>query len=186
MWRYRELMPLFDGETPVSLGEGFTPLFHATTLGSSARPRAAVRQGRVAQPDELVQGTRTIGGDHAREASWGATIAPSDRRQRRQRGRGVRSRRRACVRSLHAQGREAAICRRVPPLRRRVTLVDGLITDAGRVAANGARRSAGTTSPHSRSRTGSRARRRWPTSLPSRWPGSGRTGSCIRPAAAPA
>ena len=33
MWRYRELMPLFDGETPISLGEGFTPLFPATTLG---------------------------------------------------------------------------------------------------------------------------------------------------------
>jgi threonine synthase len=35
MWRYRELMPLFDGEEPVSLGEGFTPLFHARSLGSS-------------------------------------------------------------------------------------------------------------------------------------------------------
>src|SRR5262245_15545863 len=35
MWRYRELMPLFDGEQPVSLGEGFTPLFHAKSLGSA-------------------------------------------------------------------------------------------------------------------------------------------------------
>ena len=34
MWRYRELMPLFEGETPVSLGEGLTPLLHATTLGA--------------------------------------------------------------------------------------------------------------------------------------------------------
>jgi threonine synthase len=34
MWRYRELMPIFDGEEPVSLGEGFTPLFHAGALGS--------------------------------------------------------------------------------------------------------------------------------------------------------
>ena len=33
MWRYRELMPLFDGETPVTLGEGFTPLLHARRLG---------------------------------------------------------------------------------------------------------------------------------------------------------
>ena len=29
MWRYRELLPVFDGEEPVTLGEGFTPLFHA-------------------------------------------------------------------------------------------------------------------------------------------------------------
>ena len=35
MWRYRELMPLFDGEEPVTLGEGFTPLVHATSLGAT-------------------------------------------------------------------------------------------------------------------------------------------------------
>jgi threonine synthase len=35
MWRYRELLPLFDGETPVTLGEGFTPLFHARALGAT-------------------------------------------------------------------------------------------------------------------------------------------------------
>jgi threonine synthase len=34
MWRYRELMPLLRGEDPVSLGEGFTPLIHATRLGA--------------------------------------------------------------------------------------------------------------------------------------------------------
>jgi threonine synthase len=36
MWRYRELLPLFDGEEPVTLGEGFTPLFHARRLGATA------------------------------------------------------------------------------------------------------------------------------------------------------
>ena len=39
MWRYRELMPLFDGEAPLTLGEGWTPLIHARgsapTLGLS-------------------------------------------------------------------------------------------------------------------------------------------------------
>jgi threonine synthase len=34
MWRYRELMPVFDDEVPVTLGEGLTPLLHATTLGA--------------------------------------------------------------------------------------------------------------------------------------------------------
>jgi threonine synthase len=34
MWRYRELMPLLPGDTPVTLGEGFTPLFHAQRLGA--------------------------------------------------------------------------------------------------------------------------------------------------------
>ncbi len=35
MWRYRELLPLFDGEVPVTLGEGFTPLVHARALGAT-------------------------------------------------------------------------------------------------------------------------------------------------------
>jgi len=35
MWRYRELLPLFEGETPITLGEGFTPLFHARALGAT-------------------------------------------------------------------------------------------------------------------------------------------------------
>ncbi len=35
MWRYRELMPLLAGDDPITLGEGFTPLLHARRLGAS-------------------------------------------------------------------------------------------------------------------------------------------------------
>lgn len=35
MWRYREMMPLLPGDEPVSLGEGFTPLLHARRLGAT-------------------------------------------------------------------------------------------------------------------------------------------------------
>jgi len=35
MWRYRELLPLQPGEIPVTLGEGFTPLLHAQRLGAT-------------------------------------------------------------------------------------------------------------------------------------------------------
>ena len=35
MWRYRELMPLLDDEEPVTLGEGWTPLIHAERLGGT-------------------------------------------------------------------------------------------------------------------------------------------------------
>jgi len=35
MWRYREMLPLLPGETPVTLGEGFTPLLHAQRLGTT-------------------------------------------------------------------------------------------------------------------------------------------------------
>jgi threonine synthase len=35
MWRYRELMPLLPGDEPITLGEGFTPLVHAHRLGQT-------------------------------------------------------------------------------------------------------------------------------------------------------
>lgn len=35
MWRYRELLPLLAGDDPVTLGEGFTPLIHAKRLGAT-------------------------------------------------------------------------------------------------------------------------------------------------------
>jgi len=35
MWRYRELMPLLPGDEPVTLGEGFTPLIHAKRVGAT-------------------------------------------------------------------------------------------------------------------------------------------------------
>jgi threonine synthase len=35
MWRYRELLPLLPGDVPVTLGEGFTPLPHAARLGAA-------------------------------------------------------------------------------------------------------------------------------------------------------
>jgi threonine synthase len=34
MWRYAPALPIAKGVTPVSLGEGWTPLFHATRLGA--------------------------------------------------------------------------------------------------------------------------------------------------------
>jgi threonine synthase len=34
-WRYRELLPIFDDEQPVTLGEGWTPLIHARRLGQT-------------------------------------------------------------------------------------------------------------------------------------------------------
>src|SRR2546429_5212232 len=33
LWRYREVMPVDDDANVISLGEGFTPLLHATRLG---------------------------------------------------------------------------------------------------------------------------------------------------------
>jgi hypothetical protein len=46
MYRFRELTPLDDGELPVTLGEGATPLLWPTGCGP-AKPRKAVQPGRA-------------------------------------------------------------------------------------------------------------------------------------------
>ena len=136
MWRYRELMPLFDGEEPVTLGEGFTPLVHARRLG------ATIGLDRLFVKDESLNPTNSF---KARGQSAAVTRAKylgaddavgSVGRQRRQRAGRVRRRR--------GTARPRSSCRSdvKPPFEREcvlygadVTLVDGLITDAGRIAA---------------------------------------------------
>src|SRR5262245_38312168 len=54
MWRYRELMPLFDGEPPITLGEGWTPLIHARRLG------AALGMERLFVKDESLNPTNSF------------------------------------------------------------------------------------------------------------------------------
>ena len=59
-----------------------------------ARPRSPVHQGRVAQPHQLLQGPRPVGGDHPRQGARRQHHRAADRRQRRQRrGRLLRRRR---------------------------------------------------------------------------------------------
>jgi len=45
MWRYREVLPLPEGAAKVSLGEGFTPLLEAERLGAAlALPRLLIKE----------------------------------------------------------------------------------------------------------------------------------------------
>jgi threonine synthase len=135
MWRYREVLPVFDGERPVTLGEGFTPLVHATRLGAElGMPRLYVK-------DESLNPTNSFKarGQSAavtRAHALGATVlsVPSAGN---------------AANAMAAYAAAAGIAARVfmprdvktPFIREcelygaEVTLVDGLITDAGRVAA---------------------------------------------------
>ncbi|MBS1816747.1 MAG: threonine synthase [Acidobacteria bacterium] len=135
MWRYRELMPVFDGERPVSLGEGFTPLVHATRLGGR------LGMERLFIKDESLNPTNSF---KARGQSAAITRA---------RGLGVET---VSVPSAGNAGNAMAAYAAKAGLRAEVflpkdvktpfarecllygaavTLVDGLITDAARVAA---------------------------------------------------
>jgi threonine synthase len=135
MWRYREMMPLLDGETPVSLGEGFTPLFAAATLGralgldrlyvkdeslnptNSFKARgqsAAITRAKHLGAQTIALPTAGNAGNAAAAYAAAASLAcevfmPSDVK-------------RPFVDECRLYGAN-------------VTLVDGLITDAGRLAA---------------------------------------------------
>ncbi len=135
MWRYRELMPLFDGETPLTLGEGWTPLIHARRLG------AARGMDRLFVKDESLNPTnsfkaRGLSAAVTRAAYLGATVlsVPS-----------AGNAANAMAAYAAMAGLQAMVFMpkdvKVPFIREcelygaTVTLVDGLITDAGRVAA---------------------------------------------------
>ncbi len=135
MWRYRELLPIFDGEEPVTLGEGFTPLIHARSLG------ARLGLERLYIKDESLNPTNSF---KARGQSAAITRA---------RGLGART---ISLPSAGNAGNAAAAYAARAGLEAKVflpkdvktpfvqecrlygaetTLVDGLITDAGRIAA---------------------------------------------------
>ena len=135
MWRYREMLPLFDGESPVTLGEGFTPLFHTRALGSTigldrlyikdeslnptnsfkARGQsAAVTRAKYLGAKTIALPTAGNAGNAAAAYSAAAGLAcevfiPKDAKQ-------------PFIDECRLYGAN-------------VTLVDGLITDAGRMAA---------------------------------------------------
>ena len=135
MWRYRELMPLFAGEEPITLGEGWTPLIHAARLG------ADLGLSRLFVKDESLNPTnsfkaRGLSAAVTRASYLGAkTVAvPS-----------AGNAANAVAAYAAAAGLQAKVFMprdvKLPFIREselygaEVTLVDGLITDAGRIAA---------------------------------------------------
>ena len=139
MWRYREMMPLLPGDEPVTLGEGFTPLIHATRIGAalglerllvkdeSLNPTnsfkarglsAAVSRARALKAETIFLPTAGNAGNAAAAYAAAAgmrceVFIPKDAKQ-------------PFVDECLLYGAN-------------VTLVDGLITDAGRVASETAK-----------------------------------------------
>ena len=141
MWRYAPALPLDDGDRAVTLGEGWTPMFPAPALG------AELGLDRLFVKDEALNPTNSF---KARGMSTAVTRAhalgaatlsvPSAGNA-------------ACALAAYAAnaGIEARVFMprdvKTPFIREcrlhgaAVTLVDGLITDAGRIAADQGRRS---------------------------------------------
>jgi threonine synthase len=135
MWRYRELMPLLPGDQPVTLGEGFTPLRHAARLGAtlglphlfikdeSQNPTqsfkarglsAAITRARALGAETIALPTAGNAGNAAAAYAAAADIP--------------------CQVFMPRDAKQPFIdeCRLYGAT---VTLVDGVITDAGRMAA---------------------------------------------------
>src|SRR6186713_683759 len=139
MWRYRELMPLLAGDEPITLGEGFTPLIHARRLGAtigldrllvkdeSLNPTnsfkarglsAAISRARALRAETVFLPTAGNAGNAA--AAYAAAAGMK------------------CEVFIPQDAKQPFIdeCRLYGA---NVTLVEGLITDAGRVATETAK-----------------------------------------------
>ena len=135
MWRYRELMPLLDGEEPLTLGEGWTPLIHARRLG------ADLGLSRLFVKDESLNPTNSFKARGLAAAVTKAALLGAKTLSIPSAGNAAN----AMAAYAAAAGLSARVFMpkdvKVPFIREcelygaDVTLVDGLITDAGRIAA---------------------------------------------------
>jgi threonine synthase len=135
LWRYRELLPVKDPRYALTLGEGFTPLIHATRLGGELGFENLYIKDEGLNPTGSFKARGLcVAISRAYELGVEAVSIPSAGNA-------------AGAMSAYASlaGMEAAVFmpRDVPPvfvaecrvLGAEVRLVDGLITDAGRLAA---------------------------------------------------
>lgn len=140
MWRYRALLPVRDEREVMSLGEGFTPLLHATRLGAElGLPHLYIKDEGLNPTGSFKARGLAVAISRARELGVSEVVIPS---------------------AGNAAGAMAAYAAKaglrahvfmpsdVPtPFRlecqaygAEITLVDGLITDCGREARRGAER----------------------------------------------
>lgn len=135
MWRYREVLPLDPGEEPVTLGEGFTPLLAAPRLA------ATLGVGELLIKDEALNPTQSF-------KARGMAVAVTRARALGARVLSVPSAGNAGdalaayaaaagleARVFMPRDAKAAFVDEARLLGARVELVDGLITDCARVAA---------------------------------------------------
>jgi threonine synthase len=135
LWRYRELLPLFPGESEVTLGEGFTPLIHAARLGRGlGLSRLYVKDESLNPTNSFKARGQATAVTRARALGASTLSVPTAGNA-------------GCAMAAYAAhaGLDAQVFMPADvkaPFRvecesygATVTLVDGLITDAGRVAA---------------------------------------------------
>ncbi len=135
MWRYRELMPLFDGEQPVTLGEGFTPLLRAERLGAELGLPSLFIKDESLNPTNSFK-ARGQSAAITRARGLGATtIALPSAGNAGNAAAAYAARAGLEARVFLPRDVKTPFIRECELYGAQVALVDGLITDAGRVAA---------------------------------------------------
>ena len=135
LWRYRELLPVFPGDTPISLGEGYTPLLHAPRLGAELGLSALFVKDESLNPTNSFK-ARGQSTAITRARALGATTVSVPTAG----NAGCAMAAYAAAAGLDARvfmprDVKRAFVQECTLLGASVELVDGLITDAGRIAA---------------------------------------------------
>jgi len=135
LWRYRELLPVRDPRHILSLGEGWTPLFHATRLGAELRFRRLYIKNEGLNPTGSFKARgMAVAVSRARELGVRALSIPSA---------GNAASALSAYAALGGLSAHVFMPADVPPAFRaecgalgaEITLVNGLITDCGQRAA---------------------------------------------------
>ncbi|MSO62808.1 MAG: threonine synthase [Acidobacteria bacterium] len=135
MWRYREMMPLLPGDVPITLGEGFTPLLHAKRLGGALGLERLFIKDESLNPTNSFKARGQSAAVTRAKALGATTIAlPSAGNAGNAAAAYSAAAGLKCEVFLPRDAKQPFIdeCRLYGA---RVTLVDGLITDAGKLTA---------------------------------------------------
>lgn len=135
MWRYREMLPLLPGDEPVTLGEGFTPLVHARRLGASLGLDRLFIKDESLNPTNSFKARGQSAAITRAKALGATTIAlPTAGNAGNAAAAYAAAAGLACEVFIPKDAKPPFVeeCRLYGA---NVTLVDGLITDAGRLAA---------------------------------------------------
>ncbi len=139
MWRYRELLPLLPGDEPVTLGEGFTPLIHARRLGATMGLERLLIKDESLNPTNSFK-ARGLSAALSRAKALGATTVflPTAGNAGNAAAAYAAAAGIKCEVFIPKDAKQPFIdeCRLYGA---NVTLVEGLITDAGRVATETAK-----------------------------------------------
>src|SRR2546428_176119 len=69
LWRYREVLPVEHDENVVTLGEGFTPLVHASEVGRRKEAEGWFDVSTLKEPYRI-EGKKTMGYELAEQFDW--------------------------------------------------------------------------------------------------------------------